>query len=66
MIILIFPRLTIKQLGITYAYKCLVTIILSLNLFGNVRYKFRKRKPLLSYLKWHIKYMLEEFTENKF
>lgn len=33
---------------------------------GNKHYKFRKHKPLLSYLKWHIKYMLEDFRNGNF
>ena len=33
---------------------------------GNNKYKFRKHKPFLSYLKWHIKYMLEDFKEGNF
>lgn len=38
MIILIIPQLIIKQLGHFFIYKYLITIILPLKLFENVRF----------------------------
>lgn len=33
---------------------------------GNTKYKFKRHKPFLSYLKWHIKYMLKDFEDGNF